>query len=271
MKNIFAHHGVPQLLVSDNGVQFSSAEFKKFTSDWNIAHETSSPRYPQANGAAESAVKTAKFILNQDDPFLALLSYRATPIPELGASPAELMFGRKIRTTLPVAPRSLQQKPIEEEKFRERDAIWKERQKNNYDRQHGTKPLQELLPKETVMIKLDNEKRWQQPAKVVEKCAPRSYIVQTPTGMLRRNRRHLKPTTEEHHSERAKSSKSTLIKQPLSLEPTVHTPPCPVLVPETSQPTTSEAEPTPAPEPSSSPPRTLRSGRQVVKPARYRE
>ena len=191
MKNIFAHHGVPQLLVTDNGTQFVCSEFEKFTRDWNVAHETSSPRYPQANGAAESAVKTAKFILKQDDPFLALLSYRATPIPELGASPAELMFGRRIRTTLPVTHRSLIQKPIEEEEVRKRDAIWKERQKTSFDRRHGAKPLSDLQPDEPVLIKLDNQKDWQLPAKVIENCAPRSYTVRTPTGQLRRNRRHL--------------------------------------------------------------------------------
>ena len=276
MKNIFAHHGVPQLLVTDNGTQFVCSEFEKFTRDWNVAHETSSPRYPQANGAAESAVKTAKFILKQDDPFLALLSYRATPIPELGASPAELMFGRRIRTTLPVTHRSLIQKPIEEEEVRKRDAIWKERQKTSFDRRHGAKPLSDLQPDEPVLIKLDNQKDWQLPAKVIENCAPRSYTVQTPTGQLRRNRRHLLPTTETHHAE---ASRRLGRQQPLTS--TAPPPPCPSTVPEPQpQPTRDQPELTPEtgqrkpteaalPEAFNSPPRTRR-GRPVVKPARYR-
>ena len=276
MKNIFAHHGVPQLLVTDNGSQFACTEFEKFTSDWNVSHETPSPRYPQANGAAESAVKTAKFILKQDDPFLALLSYRATPIPELGASPAELMFGRKIRTTLPVTHRSLSQKPIEEEELRERDAIWKQRQKSNFDRRHGARPLSELQPDEPVLIKLDNEKGWQLPAKVVEKCAPRSYMVQTPTGQLRRNRRHLKPTTKAHYSEASTRSK---LKPSVRQQPAPPiAPPCPPTEPEMLQPTGDQPEMPETGQGGStevetppSPPRLRRSGRQVVKPARYRE
>ena len=274
LKNIFAHHGVPQLLVTDNGPQFACTEFEKFTRDWNVFHETSSPRYPQANGAAESAVKTAKFILKQDDPFLALLSYRATTIPELGASPAELMFGRKIRTTLPVTHRSLSQKPIEEEELRERDASWKLRQKSNYDRRNGVKPLPDLQSNEPVMIKLDNQKDWQLPAKVVEKCGPRSYKVQTPTGQLRRNRRHLRPTTEEHYAEAsAKLRPSVGQQQSAPAAPT-----CPPTGPDILRPTSDRPE-TPEPgqemsteaETFNSPPRQTRSGRQVVKPARYRE
>ena len=39
---------------------------------------------------------------------------------------------------------------------------------------------------------MDGEKGWKLPGEVVRKCAPRSFLVQTPRGHLRRNRRHLK-------------------------------------------------------------------------------
>ena len=45
-KNSFAHHGIPDTLVSDNGWQFSSAEFQQFSSEWNFNHVTSSPHFP---------------------------------------------------------------------------------------------------------------------------------------------------------------------------------------------------------------------------------
>ena len=272
LKNIFAHHGVPELLVSDNGPQFASGDFSKFARDWNFHHQTTSPHYPQANGAAESAVKTAKDMLKQDDVFLALLSYRATEIPELGASPAELMFGRKIRTTLPVAPRCLVQKNLDLEDLREKDAAWKEKQRGYFDRHHGARPLPDLQPNDPVLVKLDNQKGWEQPARVLGKCAPRSYIVETPTGQLRRNRRNLMPTTEEHHH-------SSTTKEASPPEP-----PATLVAPQraeplltASSPAESEARqvqpppPPPSPEtPSSSSPRVTRSGRQVVRPARYR-
>ncbi|UYV72148.1 K02A2.6-like, partial [Cordylochernes scorpioides] len=107
-KSIFARHGVPETVVSDNGTQFGAArEFANFARQYGFTHVTSSPRFPQSNGMAETGVKIAKLILNKNqDPSLGLLEYRSTPL-ENGYSPAELLMGRKLRTTLPIAPDNL--------------------------------------------------------------------------------------------------------------------------------------------------------------------
>ena len=191
LKNFFSHHGVPETVVSDNGIQFSSAEFRTFADRWNFSHVTSSPHYPHSNGAAERAVKTVKEILRQDI-FLALLSYCLTPIPDLGASPAELAMGRKLWTTMPSLPSMLQPWFISHKEVQEHDAVMKRRQKEDYDRRHGVQPLPELGPGDPVLIKMNGEKGWKLPGEVVRKCAPCSFLVQTPRGHLRRNRRNLK-------------------------------------------------------------------------------
>lgn len=49
-KSIFARHGIPEVVRSDNGPQFASEPFRKFAQDWNFSHVTSSPRFPQSNG-----------------------------------------------------------------------------------------------------------------------------------------------------------------------------------------------------------------------------
>ena len=60
MKVVFARFGVPDTIITDNGPQFSSAEFAVFAKMWMFEHKTSSPTYPQSNGTAENAVKTVK-------------------------------------------------------------------------------------------------------------------------------------------------------------------------------------------------------------------
>ena len=85
LKELFAEHGIPEEILSDNGPQFTSHLFAEFTKDWNIKHSTSSPRNPRSNGQAESAVKIVKGLLTHakcpgQDPYLALLAYRSTPV-----------------------------------------------------------------------------------------------------------------------------------------------------------------------------------------------
>ena len=56
LRSIFARHGIPEMLISDNGPQYSSEAFSEFTRTYNFVHVTSSPKHPQSNGAAERAV-----------------------------------------------------------------------------------------------------------------------------------------------------------------------------------------------------------------------
>ena len=60
LKSIFARHGIPQYVMSDNGPQFSADVFSTFSNDYGFTHITKSPQFPQSNGEAERAVKTVK-------------------------------------------------------------------------------------------------------------------------------------------------------------------------------------------------------------------
>ena len=106
LKELFSEHGIPETIRSDNGPQFASHQFTEFTKDWNIDHNTSSPRNSRSNGQAEAAVKVAKGLLtcakySRQDPYLAFLAYRSTPIDFHLCSPAEMLYQRVIRTTVP--------------------------------------------------------------------------------------------------------------------------------------------------------------------------
>ena len=103
LKSVFARHGIPEVVRSDNGPQYSSKEFSQFASSYGFQHITSSPRYPQSNGQAERTVRTVKKMLKQStDPYLAILNYRATPLPWCKLSPAELLMGRRLKTQVPL-------------------------------------------------------------------------------------------------------------------------------------------------------------------------
>ena len=220
LKTMFSRHGIPQTVVSDNSTQFSSQEFADFSDDWNFETENPSPRYPQSNGQAESAVKIAKNILDQEDPALALLVYRSTPLPNIGLSPAEMLFGRRLRTTLPCLDKTLNPRLIEPSAVNERDVAAKERQKFFHDRHHSARPLSPLRPGDTVLIRSDEGKKWrEQPAKVISKVGPRSFLVSQNGRQLRRNRRHLlrRPATTRDASPSVRASPSSVRASPSSV------------------------------------------------------
>ncbi|KAL5493753.1 hypothetical protein EMCRGX_G014975 [Ephydatia muelleri] len=109
LREIFCRFGLPRVIVSDNGPQFSSQEFKQFCDSNNIVHIRSTPYHPKTNGLAERAVRTFKesFLASQgstDDVELRLqrflLSYRNTPHKSTGRAPAEMLMGRKLQTKL---------------------------------------------------------------------------------------------------------------------------------------------------------------------------
>ena len=106
MKAVFAELGVPNVIVSDGGPQYTSAEFKDFMKHWQIEHRVSSPRNPQSNGMAECCAQTRKVSLiktieEAEDVDLALLTYKTTPLNHRLSSPAELLNSRKYKTLLP--------------------------------------------------------------------------------------------------------------------------------------------------------------------------
>ena len=101
LKSVFASHGIPDILRSDNGPQYIARETKEFAKAYGCVMITSSPRYPQNNGLVERMVKSIKQLLtNAEDPHLALIAYRSTPLLWCTLSPSELPMGRRLRTTM---------------------------------------------------------------------------------------------------------------------------------------------------------------------------
>ena len=168
----------------------------------NAVDITGSPYYPQANGEAESGVRIAKKILRQHDLFLALMSYRATPHTATGANPCQLMMGREIRTLLPTLDSNLKPVVPNQEAVTRKDEKVKTTYRQYFDKRHGVKSLPDLQPGDVVSVKLDQQKGWKTSGKVIARSyTPRSYVIQTSSIAMSRNRRHLRRVTSPNRVE----------------------------------------------------------------------
>ena len=79
-KSTFARHGIPEVVVSDNGPQFVSDAHQQFAKDYHSTHKASSQYYPQSNGEAERAVGTIKRLLNKKKGILTLPFFLTGPL-----------------------------------------------------------------------------------------------------------------------------------------------------------------------------------------------
>ncbi|VDI44154.1 Hypothetical predicted protein [Mytilus galloprovincialis] len=116
-------------------------------------HIMSSPRFAQSNGLAERSVQTIKNMLKKsEDQYNSLLSYRTTPLAN-GYSPAELLMGRKLRTLLPVAPKTLVPKLPNTRELLKKEDECKFKQKQYYDRRHRARPYSKVETNDRVWVK----------------------------------------------------------------------------------------------------------------------
>ena len=62
VRNIICRFGLPHTIITDNGTQFDSAEFKDFYERFHIRKKFSAVAHPQANGQVEAVNKVIKSI-----------------------------------------------------------------------------------------------------------------------------------------------------------------------------------------------------------------
>ena len=188
MKSIFARHGCPETMVTDGGPPYSSKEFRQFAAKYGFHHIFSSPEYPQGNSEAERAVQTIKELLKKaavrgEDPYLALLAYRCTPLQN-GYSPAQLLMGRNLNSPLPLLPAGLQPSLPNYGEIRCYEEQYKEKMATNYNSRKRARPLNPLKPGDKVHVQKKGT------ATVTEFCGNRSYKMVNDDGVsIRRNRR----------------------------------------------------------------------------------
>ena len=198
MKSLFAEQGVLQRVVSDNGGRFSSDAFRKFADQLCFDHVTSSPHYPQSNGYIERHIQTVKRTLKKvgprSDTQVALLVLTATPIDSRLPSPAELLYGRRVVSNLPIAISNASgSRCAIRARLDERQAS-----ANEHHDAREVMDLSVLSRGQIVRTRHPDTHRWD-PAHIVNACPqPRSYEVESTSGrILRRNRRDIRETTKQ--------------------------------------------------------------------------
>lgn len=124
LRTMFATHGLPDSLMTDNGTAFTSEEFSQFLRSNSIKHVRSAPYHPASNpasnGLAKRAVQTFKEGLRtqsagsiQARVSRFLFAYRITPHSSTGCSPAELSLGRRPKALLDVMHPRLDKRVLE--------------------------------------------------------------------------------------------------------------------------------------------------------------
>uniref|UniRef100_A0A1A8Q4A2 Gypsy retrotransposon integrase-like protein 1 n=1 Tax=Nothobranchius rachovii TaxID=451742 RepID=A0A1A8Q4A2_9TELE len=155
----FAQHGLPDRVITDGGPQFESETFRRFAKQWDFDHVMSSPRYPKANGKAESAVKIVK-----------------SQCKKANCAVAEALLEPRVVTGVPERLRVKHQTA----------KLW-------YDR--SARDLPELSIGQDIRMKPlpgDRTGKWRRGV-CLQLVGPRSYLVDVEGTHYRRNRVDLQP------------------------------------------------------------------------------
>ena len=110
LDKIYGLLGCPLVLKSDIGPPMNSEAFRNFANYLGFEHRKITPLWPKANSECERFNKTickairAAFVENKNwkqEMYNFLRNYRATKHATLNKAPAEILFGRNIKTRLP--------------------------------------------------------------------------------------------------------------------------------------------------------------------------
>jgi hypothetical protein len=180
---------------SDNGQCYSASTFQSYATPYGFSHQTSSPRFAQSNGAADRAKQTMKALLRKSaDPHLALLSYRTTPLNN-GYSPAQLLMGRQLCSTVPTTMVQLQPHTPDAVALQSSDRTYKQQQATYHNRCHRTHDRGRWKTSDRVWIP-----DLQAEATVVDVLPFRSFQLRTTaSNIIRRNGRALRFNDQAQH------------------------------------------------------------------------
>ena len=187
LRRIFAAHGLPSTVVSDNGSVFTSEEFYIFMNRNGIHHIRTTPYHPASNGQVERAVQIFKEGIKRHTTGSLetrinrfLFHYRTTPHTTTGVTPAELLMGQRLRTHLDLMHPDLMSN------------VEKKQEKQTQNKNKSSQ-IREVKPRDSVFVKeLPSGSSWL-PGVVIEQRGPRSYLIELKNGcVVRRHMDHIR-------------------------------------------------------------------------------
>jgi hypothetical protein len=197
LQMIFATHGLPNSLVSDNASGFTSHEFEEFCKQNGIDHIRVAPYKAASNGLAERAVQIFKAAFKRMDPKVPLqkrlnkflFKYRITPQTSTGLSPAELRWNCKLKSHLDLL------KPC----LSKRVKVKQMKQKMYHDKKIAR---QQFKVGDPVYVYPGANKTVWLPGIVIEQTGPVSYKVQINGGpMVKRHKDHVRIRYDAEYSD----------------------------------------------------------------------
>ncbi|KAK8388631.1 hypothetical protein O3P69_020543 [Scylla paramamosain] len=203
-RRFFARWGAPEEVSTDGGTNLVSEEMQDFFRRWGVRVRVSSAHYPQSNGRAEAAVKSAKRMLrlnigptgslDTDKLSAALLQYHNTPLRGADSSPAQLATGRHLRDGVPTARCNYKVDQHWRRALRRRELAMARSGDERVERQGPVRTLEPLSPGSRVWVQNQMTKVWDRSGVVAEALPHRQYTVRLDgSGRLSlRNRRHLR-------------------------------------------------------------------------------
>jgi hypothetical protein len=192
-----ARYGAFDVLLTDNGPQFIASEFEGLCNRYSIQHVTSSPYWPQGNGKAESAVKAIKLMMKKSGVSNineALLIHRNTPPPGHDFSPAQRCMGRRTRIPMPMSHAHLSPFLVDHSSVPAAIVTKRHGAMVQYNK-HANLSHTPLQVGDFAYAKPPPHRKsgpWDYGI-ITETPSPRSYILETPRGVIRRNRAHVRP------------------------------------------------------------------------------
>ena len=186
LDKLFATHGIPETVKTDNGPPWNSYEFNDFANYLGFHHQKVTPLWPEANGMVERFMRTLKKTIQtaqvegkvwQQELWSFLRNYRATPHSTTGVSPAEALYGHQIRTSLPQIHIPSTANNQNRSKILERDRKAKQNMKQYADTQRHTTTSK---IREGDLVLVQNQKR----NKLTPYYDPNPYTVISKKGSL---------------------------------------------------------------------------------------